>query len=148
MQDFIEPRENLIKRLNTSTTVGLTDQVAAQNKTLYGSNTLTREKPESLAKRIWISAKEPMILMLFIAGIITIVVNIVRGNTGGEADYLECIGIFTAITLSVFITVAMEGKSAKAFEQETSNELSTHYSFLVFIRRPDFPTRLNPAFPG
>lgn len=116
MKVFIEKREDLISRLNTSSSVGLTNQVAAQNKTLYGSNTLTKVKPESLAKRIWEAAKEPMILMLIMAGIITIVVNIVRGYTGGEADYLECVGIFSAILLSVYITVAMEGKSAKAFE--------------------------------
>lgn len=38
------------------------------------------------------------------------------GATGGEGDYLECAGIFAAISLSVIITVVMEGKSAKAFE--------------------------------
>jgi Cation transport ATPase len=116
MKDFIETREDLINRLNTSSSAGLTNQVAAQNKTLYGSNSLTKEKPESLAKRIWGATKEPMILMLIMAGIITVAVNIVRGYTSGETDYLECIGIFSAIALSVFITVAMEGKSAKAFE--------------------------------
>ncbi|WP_298938856.1 calcium-translocating P-type ATPase, PMCA-type [uncultured Dysgonomonas sp.] len=116
MQNFIETREDLISRFNTSSSAGLTDQEAAKNKTLYGSNSLTKEKPESLAKRIWGATKEPMILMLIMAGIITVAVNIVRGYTSGETDYLECVGIFSAIALSVFITVAMEGKSAKAFE--------------------------------
>ena len=54
--------------------------------------------------------------MLILAGFITLGVNAARYYTGGEADFLECVGIFAAISLSVVITVFMEGKSAKAFE--------------------------------
>ena len=57
-----------------------------------------------------------MILMLVLAGIIALIVNIVRESTHGEANFLECVGIFAAISISVIITVVMEGKSAKAFE--------------------------------
>jgi Ca2+-transporting ATPase len=112
----MENQENLICRLNTNSSVGLTRQQVAQNQVKHGSNTLTRNKPESLAKCILGAASEPMILMLIMAGIIALVVNIIRASTGGEADFLECVGIFTAISLSVIITVVMEGKSAKAFE--------------------------------
>jgi Ca2+-transporting ATPase len=112
----MENQEDLICRLNTNSSVGLTTQQAAQNQAKYGSNTLTREKPESLVKRILGAASEPMILMLVMAGVIALIVNIIRASTGGEADFLECVGIFAAISLSVIITVVMEGKSAKAFE--------------------------------
>lgn len=116
MKEFMENQEDLICRLNTNSSVGLTTQQAAQNQAKYGSNTLTREKPESLVKRILGAASEPMILMLVMAGVIALIVNIIRASTGGEADFLECVGIFAAISLSVIITVVMEGKSAKAFE--------------------------------
>lgn len=112
----MENKNDLISRFNTNSSVGLTAKQAAQNQAEYGSNTLTKEKPESLARRIFAAASEPMILMLIMAGIIALVVNIIRASTGGEADFLECIGIFAAISLSVIITVVMEGKSAKAFE--------------------------------
>ncbi len=112
----MENQEDLICRLNTNSSVGLTTQQAAQNQAKYGSNTLTREKPESLVKRILGAASEPMILMLVMAGVIALIVNIIRASTGGDADFLECVGIFAAISLSVIITVVMEGKSAKAFE--------------------------------
>lgn len=36
---------------------------------------------------------------------------------GRKADFIECVGILAAIALSVVITVAMEGRSAKAFEE-------------------------------
>ncbi len=69
-----------------------------------------------MLKRLWDAATEPMLLMLIAAGLIALAVNIVRSVTGGEADFLECVGVFVAIALSVVISVVMEGKSAKAFE--------------------------------
>ncbi len=112
----MENRESLLRGLNTNSSIGLTTEQVVASQSKYGSNTLTREKPESLVRRILGAASEPMILMLIMAGIIALVVNIIRATTGGEADFLECVGIFAAISLSVIITVVMEGKSAKAFE--------------------------------
>lgn len=116
MKEFMESKEGLISRLSTDSSAGLTTVQAEQNQVKYGSNTLTREKTESLLRRILGAASEPMIVMLVMAGVIALVVNIIRATTGGEADFLECVGIFAAISLSVIITVVMEGKSAKAFE--------------------------------
>lgn len=116
MKEFMENRESLIKRFNTNSATGLPEEQINQNLQQYGSNTLTREKPESLVRRILAAGSEPMILMLVMAGIIALVVNIIRASTGGEADFFECVSIFAAISLSVIITVVMEGKSAKAFE--------------------------------
>ncbi|HEX3026494.1 MAG TPA: calcium-translocating P-type ATPase, PMCA-type [Clostridia bacterium] len=116
MKEFLGTRENLTNQFHTDPMLGLSVGQAAQNQEKYGRNTLTKEKSKSLTKRIFEASVEPMILMLIMAGIIDIAVNIIRASTGGEADFLECIGIFVAISLSVVITVVMEGKSAKAFE--------------------------------
>lgn len=116
MNEFMEPKTVLLKRLGTNETTGLSPECVEENRRKYGENTLTRPKPESLWKRIWDAATEPMIIMLIAAGLIALAVNIFQGMTGGEADFLECVGIFLAIFLSVIISVVMEGKSAKAFE--------------------------------
>lgn len=116
MYEFMEPREAVLKHYKVDSSCGLGKDQIEQNRREYGVNSLTRQKPERLWKRIWNAATEPMIIMLIVAGLIALVVNIIRGVTGGEADYLECIGVFAAISLSVIITVVMEGKSAKAFE--------------------------------
>ena len=42
--------------------------------------------------------------------------NFVRYFTGGQTEFIECIGIFAAIFLAVGVTVIMEGRSEKAFE--------------------------------
>lgn len=116
MNEFIASKEALLEHFETNPVSGLTMQQTEKNRQQYGANALTRQKPESLLKRIWNAATEPMIIMLIVAGLIALAVNIFRGVTGGEADYLECVGVFAAISLSVIITVVMEGRSAKAFE--------------------------------
>lgn len=116
MKDFIDSKESLINELNSNSQTGLSTKDVVENQKKFGFNQLTKQKPTSLAKRIWEASTEPMILMLIMAGIIALAVNLFRGFTGGEADYLECLGIFLAISLSVIISVVMEGKSAKAFE--------------------------------
>lgn len=116
MQEFLEKREELVSQLGTDESTGLETSQIEKSREKYGQNVLTREKPESLLKRTIAATKEPMILMLLMAGVIALAVNIIRSTTGSEADFLECVGIFAAIFLSVLITVIMEGKSAKAFE--------------------------------
>lgn len=116
MKDFLNTKEEVLKAVSSNAQKGLSDDVVEKNREKYGTNALTKQKPESLFKRIWDAATEPMILMLIAAGCIALAVNIYRAVTGGEADFLECVGVFCAIALSVIISVIMEGRSAKAFE--------------------------------
>lgn len=116
MTDFLTSVADLAKEYGVDQNNGLTGARARENAEKYGSNVLARAKPESLLKRVWVSATEPMILLLIIAALIALFVNFANAATGGETDVLKVAGIFAAISLSVAITVAMEGKSAKAFE--------------------------------
>lgn len=116
MKEFIQDTKSLLEQFETDADKGLSSQQTEKNREKYGRNTLTKKKGDSLLKRIWDAATEPMLLMLIGAGAIALGVNIFRSVTGGEADFLECVGIFAAISLSVIISVVMEGKSAKAFE--------------------------------
>ncbi|SHJ39866.1 calcium-translocating P-type ATPase, PMCA-type [Parasporobacterium paucivorans] len=116
MNAFMETKEQTLRRLNVDSTIGLTASQAAESAKTNGINSFSKKKPDSMAKRIWEAASEPMIIMLIIAAIITLGVNIARYFRSGNADFIECLGIFAAISLSVIITVVMEGRSAKAFE--------------------------------
>lgn len=117
MSAFMERAEVTLWRLDTDKDRGLDNVRVLANRQKYGANVFTKEKPLSLSSRVWDAAREPMIIMLIMAAAITLGVNLLRSFTGGEADFLECAGIFVAISLSVIITVAMEGRSAKAFEE-------------------------------
>ncbi|MDR2942432.1 MAG: calcium-translocating P-type ATPase, PMCA-type [Treponema sp.] len=116
MIEYITEKTELAGYFGVDPDNGLTDEKAKENAAKYGANTLARAKPVSLLKRIWLSATEPMLVLLVMAAVIALAVNIFNALSGGHADFLEVAGIFTAIFLSVAITVAMEGKSAKAFE--------------------------------
>lgn len=119
---FMEPADETLSRLQVDPETGLSSAQVKNNQEQYGPNAFTRERPLSLAQRILHALAEPMVIMLLLAAVITLGVNIIRGVSGGETDFIECVGIFFAISLSTAITVIMEGKSAKAFE--TLNKLN------------------------
>ncbi len=116
MSDFIKTKDEVIKNYSSNAQTGLSNEQAKENIEKFGTNSLTKKKADSLLKRIWDASTEPMLLMLIAAGLIALAVNIIRSFTGGKADYLECVGVFAAIALSVVISVVMEGRSAKAFD--------------------------------
>lgn len=116
MNSFMEEKQATLERLGVNENTGLTSAQIQKSRNEYGVNTFTKEKPVSFFRRIFDAVCEPMNIMLIMAAIIALGVNISRAVTGGKADFLECIGIFAAIFLSVVITVIMEGRSAKAFE--------------------------------
>ena len=113
---FVMSREELLAKTGTDSEKGLKPEQVEKSRSTYGTNSFVRQSHESLAKRIWDASTEPMLVMLIFAAIITLAVNITRYFTGGEYNFLECVGIFAAIALSVVITIITEGKSAKAFE--------------------------------
>ena len=113
---FMMSREELLAKTGTDSEEGLNPEQVEKSRSTYGTNSFVRQSHESLAKRIWDASTEPMLVMLIFAAIITLAVNITRYFTGGEYNFLECVGIFAAIALSVVITIITEGKSAKAFE--------------------------------
>lgn len=116
MNEFLGTKEDILNKLNINPKIGLTEEAKKLSLEKYGRNSFTKEKGISLFGKILESIREPMILMLIFAGLIAIGVNTVDYFGGGHFDILECLGIFIAISLSVTITVVMEGKSAKAFE--------------------------------
>lgn len=116
MNPYLKSAEEVTRDLGCNPSTGLTESQIKESAEKYGINEFTREKGPSFFARIVESCKEPMILLLILAGIISVAVNAIRAVTGGEFDIIECMGIFVAISLSVMISVIMESRSAKAFE--------------------------------
>ena len=112
--------EEVAKELMTDLESGLTTEGIVRNREKYGSNELTRTKRKSFIARFFDAAKEPMILILIAAWVISLGVNIFKTINGGTPEYAEVIGILCAILLCILITVFMEGRSAKAFEALSS----------------------------
>lgn len=125
MKAYTESFETVIKNLNSSIN-GLTADGVKNSKKLHGVNALTKKKQKSLLKRIIDALFDPMLIILEIAMLITLGVNLGKSLSGNGGDFIECIGIFLSILISVILTVVMEGKSQKAFEllNGISNDVS------------------------
>ncbi|MBQ7408899.1 MAG: calcium-translocating P-type ATPase, PMCA-type [Clostridia bacterium] len=96
---------------------GLSNERRLQSIRKYGRNILTEKNKITLFSRIIKAIFEPMIIILIIAFFITLGVNLGNYFAGEDADFYECIGVFAAIAVSVGLTVVMESKSEKAFEE-------------------------------
>ena len=117
MQEFMKSAAQTLQDLGTDLSTGLSDGQVAQNRARYGANDFTRARRRSLLARIWEACTEPMLILLFCAWLITVAVNVVAVAQGGHFDWYEIAGIFVAIIISVVLTIVMEGRSAKAFEE-------------------------------
>ena len=72
MQPFLKSAESVIGDLGCDLSQGLNDTQIKESAEKYGRNEFTREKGPSFLKRIIDSCKEPMILLLILAGVISL----------------------------------------------------------------------------
>ena len=82
MKEFMQSKQSIIKCLDSNENDGLRREQVDRNKEKYGSNCMTKERKATIWKRISIAASEPMIVMLIMAGVIAVVVNVIRITTG------------------------------------------------------------------
>jgi len=116
MEFFQNTVDEILKRFKVNRDTGLTDKQVIESEKEHGKNQFSKAEKISLFRKIIEALKEPMILILLIAAIITIGMNIYKYVNGLHAEFTESIGIVVAISLSVGIQILMEGKSAKAFD--------------------------------
>ncbi|MBP5773491.1 MAG: calcium-translocating P-type ATPase, PMCA-type [Eubacterium sp.] len=116
MDSYKKTAKDVLENLNVDPNVGLNDDEVKVSREKNGANSFGHSEKVSLLRRIWDAITEPMLILLLIAGAITVAVNAANYMRGAEYNFIECIGIFVAIGLSVVITIVTEGKSAKAFE--------------------------------
>ena len=128
---FTKSREEVLKELSVKKERGLSDGEVAARREKYGANVLRRSKQKTLIMRVLEAFSEPMLIILCFALAITLGVNIGKFIKTGDGDFIECIGIFIAVAISVTITVVMEGRSERAFE--LLNEIKD--KSLVKVRR-------------
>ena len=117
MQEYLHSAEQTLHEFGTDVYTGLNKEQVEQSRARYGVNDFTRARRKSIWRRIWEASTEPMLILLFCAWLITLAVNIVSVVQGGHFDWYEIAGIFVAIVISVVLTIVMEGRSAKAFEE-------------------------------
>ena len=88
----------------SNASVGLTDEVIKERSEFFGKNNLPKYKPISLMARLTNQLKNPLVLVLIFAGILTFILK----------DYLDSAVIFSVVLINAIIGLIQEGKAENA----------------------------------
>ena len=110
MQYYLEPKETVLKTLN-STLSGLNEKQVAEKKSVSGPNKLEESKKESLFKKILNQLLDPMLVVLLFAAAISTVVSIYANES-----FADTIIILFVIVINTLLGVYQESKAEKAIE--------------------------------
>ncbi len=96
---------------------GLTDEQVKESRNRYGLNILTPRKGKSLIWRFLGKFCDPMIVILLVAGILSLCISLYEFNAIGGSIYMffEPIGIFVAVLLSIGLAFMFELKADREF---------------------------------
>lgn len=96
---------------------GLNAQEVAENRKKYGENLLTPPAQIPLWKRFITKFKDPLIIILLVAGVLSIAISFYEyhGLHEGTEVFFEPVGIFIAILLATGLAFFFEEKANRAF---------------------------------
>lgn len=97
--------------------IGLTDKEVSENRAKYGSNVLTPAAKDSLWKLFIDKFRDPLILILLVAGVLSIGISCYEywGHGQSAGVFFEPVGIFTAIILATGLSFYFELRADKEF---------------------------------
>ncbi len=103
---------------------GLSEKEVESSRELHGDNSLTKEKRRGFFRRFFENLSDPIIRILLIALAVEVVF------TFKNCNYIEILGILSAILLSTTVSTASEYRSERAFEKLEADSLSVLVSVL------------------
>ncbi len=97
---------------------GLTESEVAHNRAAFGLNILTPAAKTPLWRRFLDKFKDPLIIILLIAGVLSVGISCYEywGLDEGAAVFFEPVGIFMAIILATGLAFIFELKADREFE--------------------------------
>ena len=109
-------KEEVLSFFNTSED-GLSSEEVKQRLEKYGLNKLQEEKKKPFILKFLSQLIEPMVIVLLIAGIISIVIHIVKVATGQESEELiDAIVIFAIVIINALIGSIQEQKAEQSLD--------------------------------
>lgn len=105
---FNKKKEEILNELKTNETEGLTSSEAEERLKEHGNNELAGKKPESLLVRFLKQFADVLIIILIIAGVVSIIVE--------PSEWIESLIIFIVILINACIGVYQENKAEKSLE--------------------------------
>ena len=108
-QWFTKPTAQVISELETDQSRGLTSAQAEERLAKYGPNALEGAKKESLVKRFLNQMKDPMIIVLLAAAVLSLIAS-------GGHDWIEAVIILIIVIVNACISISQESSAEKALE--------------------------------
>ena len=105
-------KDEVIRRLQTSSKIGLREEEVKKRQEKYGKNRLKDKKKESILVKFIKQFNDFMIIILIIASIISALVAYMQG----ENDYIDSIIIIAIVILNAIMGVIQEAKAEKSIE--------------------------------
>ncbi len=106
--NFNETKEKVVGRLNSDELLGLSEAQAADSLRQYGYNELATEKGDSLFKKFIDQMKDPLILVLIAAAIISIAVD--------PSEWIDSLIIAIVVIFNAVLGVVQENNAEKSLE--------------------------------
>ena len=103
------PEEEVLKELSTNPKTGLSEAESGSRLEKYGPNELEGHKQESMIMRILGQLKDPMIIVLLIAAVLSFV-------SSGFTDWVEPLIILLIVVVNTVISITQEDNANKALE--------------------------------
>ena len=108
-QWYSKTTDEVLKELNVNAQSGLTDSEAKKRLDKYGPNELKGAERESLFKRFLDQMKDPMIIVLLIAAVLSFV-------SSGFTDWVDSVIILLIVIVNAVISISQEDNAEKALE--------------------------------
>lgn len=113
MKHYLETTEAVFQHVNSSEN-GLSSQEAALRLERNGKNKLAEAKKDSMLKKFFDQMKDPMIIILLVAAVISAVTEIIEA--GHFVTPTDSIIILAVVLINAVLGVIQESKAEKAVE--------------------------------
>lgn len=110
MKEYLEKSSKILDELQT-TEQGLSEAEAARRLSEHGPNRLAAGKKKSNLQRFFEELKDPMILILLAAALISGITSAYEGES-----YADVVIILTVVIINAVLGVLQESKAEKAIE--------------------------------
>ena len=108
-QWYHDTKEEVLKSLDTDVENGLTEAEVEKRLQSFGSNELEEQEKESIFMKVLGQLKDPMIIVLLIAAVLSYV-------SSGFKDWVEPVIILLIVVVNAIISISQENNADKSLE--------------------------------
>src|SRR5699024_11161574 len=106
---YNDTKEKVIESLDTNVEQGLSEEEVKKRLQSFGENKLEEQKKESMMVKVLGQLKDPMIIVLLIAAVLSYV-------SSGFQDWVEPLIILLIVVVNAIISISQESNADKALD--------------------------------